>query len=561
MGLRVGIRGPLALAAAAVVVLSSTSASPASRTSRVAVVGLQQDVNGFNTSLSCCSRPSANEFPVSAVLHGAFTQNARGEWVKDLVSAASATAQTLSYTIRKGASWYWGGRRIPITYRDFVYTLQQLDNPANNIATRSGYDQIDSTRFSHAGARRVTFFWRTQDCSTDAPCGPYGDWRSLFAFGSLYPALALTGVDFNVAWAHCICGSDGKPVSDGPFYLSNYTAGESITLKRNPYWWGRRAGLAEIEFKIVPDGLDEVRQLQTGELDAIAPSFGQYLLALRNHAGLRFQLTPGYSAEHLEFNIGGGSSNPLLRAPWMRKAISLGIDRKAIIQTLYGQLAGSVKPLNSLLFFSGEAPYRADFAALSYNPRKALAILRRHCSGGPSEPSAVNSTTWACSGFPAQFGFLWTVGDAMRSVQEAMIESQLKAIGIGLERRPIAASAFFGPNGIAGGAFDIADFALNTTGNPSALADVWQCNSTINFLKYCNLRVTTLLDAAAAEPNGSKAMRDYQAADRLLAVDIPALPLYQRPQVLVSRTKLAGPADNPGPLGPYGNIGTWRWQR
>jgi ABC-type transport system substrate-binding protein len=562
----IGLRGLLAFVASAVVAFSSLSAhaersralhsAEARRAHADVVLGLEHDVTGFNTNLTCCRRPSVSEFPENAVVRGAFTQNARGAWVKDLVSAAAATPRTLSYTIRKGASWYWGGRRLPITYRDFVYSLQQLDNPANAVASRSGYNQIDPTRFRHHGARRITFFWRTQGCTPDAPCGPYGDWQSLFAFGSLYPAQALAGEDFNVAWARCICGSDGKPVSDGPFYLSSYATGEGMTLKRNPYWSGRRAGLAQVDFKIVGDAVSAVQQVQRGELDGIAPSFGPYLLPLRNRAGLTFRSAPGYSMEQLAFNLGESSSNPLLRAPWMRRAISLAIDRQAIIQTLYGQVAGNLRPLNSLLFFEREAPYRPDFAALSYSPRKSLEILARHCSEGPSSPGGI----WVCSGFPAQFGYSWPAGDAMRSVQEAMIEAQLKTIGIALNRRPVSAPSFFGPSGIQGGAFDVANFALNTTGDPNDLSGVWGCGGAVNVTKYCNLRVTQLLNAADVEPDPAKRTRDYEAADRLLAADVPGLPLYQRPLVLVASSRLEGPDADSGPIGPYGNIEAWRWK-
>jgi ABC-type transport system substrate-binding protein len=34
----------------------------------------------------------------------------------------------------------------------------------------------------------------------------------------------------------------------------------------------------------------------------------------------------------------------------MRKALMMGIDRQAIIRTIYGELAGSTRPLNSLVY-------------------------------------------------------------------------------------------------------------------------------------------------------------------------------------------------------------------
>ena len=42
---------------------------------------------------------------------------------------------------------------------------------------------------------------------------------------------ALAGLDFNKIWTNCICGNDGKPISDGPFILTNYTNGQGSTFK------------------------------------------------------------------------------------------------------------------------------------------------------------------------------------------------------------------------------------------------------------------------------------------------------------------------------------------
>ena len=161
----------------------------------VLVFGVEQDVNGFNTNLACCNQLIGNFMGATEALHGAYIQNNKGLWVKDIVTNASATATTLSYTIRKDANWYWGGKKIPVTYRDFVYTLQQTVDPKNEMAGRTGYSNLDPTNFTHKGDKQITFKWKTTNCTQDFPCGPYANWQSVFS--SLYPAQALAGQDFN----------------------------------------------------------------------------------------------------------------------------------------------------------------------------------------------------------------------------------------------------------------------------------------------------------------------------------------------------------------------------
>src|SRR5256885_8021242 len=314
----------------------------------VLVFGVEQDINGFNTVLACCNQLIGGFMGEAEAQHGAFNQNDKGVWFKDLVSAASATKTSLSYTIKPNANWYWGGKKLPVTYKDFVYTLQKIDDPASLVAGRTGYSNIDTTNFTHKGQKQITFHWKTKNCSQDFPCGPYANWQSLFS--GLYPAAALAGQDFNKIWTNCICGSDGQPVSNGPFYLTNYTKGQGTTLKANPFWAGKKPGLAEVDFKIITDTNTEVQAMRGGEVDAITPTFGSNLLPLKGQAGITFNQIPGYYFEHLEFRETKGTSNVLTRAPWMRQAISMGIDRAGIIKTVYGDLAGNTQPMNNMIY-------------------------------------------------------------------------------------------------------------------------------------------------------------------------------------------------------------------
>src|SRR4051812_41128349 len=335
----------------------------------ILVFGQEQGIVGFNVARTCCNQFWAGVQTVP-VIRGAFIQNDKLQNVRDLVSDAKATRTTLSYTIRPDANWNWGGRKIPVTYRDFVYTWQQLVDPKNDINQRNGYDQI--TGYTHKGQKQITFKWKK----------PYAAWQLLF--GGVYPSQALAGMDFNAVWANCICGSDGKPVSDGPFMLTNYTKGQGSTLKVNPFWYGKKPALKEIDFKIITDTNTEVQVMRGGEVDAIYPTFGLNLLPLRSTPGLSYSQAPGLNMEHVDFQF-GKQGQPLLRAPWMRKAIMMGIDRKAIIKTVFGDLAADMTPLDSIVYYQTDAAYSPHFTKWDYNPKKALALLKANCAGGPTK--------------------------------------------------------------------------------------------------------------------------------------------------------------------------------
>jgi peptide/nickel transport system substrate-binding protein len=514
------------------------------RAKRILVFGQEQAVAGFNTSLNCCAQAAAvgEALPV---IRGAFITSNKLQHVKDLVTEARATATSLSYTIRKNAFWNWGGRKIPVTYQDFVYTWQQLVDPKNDIAGREGYDQI--TGYTHEGDKQVTFTWSK----------PYAAWQLLF--GTVYPSAALQGQDFNTVWRSCICGSDGKPVSDGPFMLTNFTSGEGATLKPNKFWYGKRPRLREIDFRVIADTNAEVKAMRTHEVDVINPSFGINLLPLRTTRGVTYNQVPGLDQEHIDIQF-GNQGQPLLRAPWMRRALMMGIDREAIIKTVFGEFAATMKPLDNIVYYQPDPAYKRDFQRWDYNPGKALALMKRHCTDGPSTVGGFGAT-WVCSGITAKFRYTWTTSNATRALQEALVKDQLRRIGIEIDDAPLPASIVFGPTGIPSANYDLANFAWTTAPDPASFVQTWSCGGQSNFTRYCSSLATSDLTAASSELDPARRRALFQRADALLARDIPSIPLYSQPNPLIWRSSVAGLRNNPWPAGFAWNAESWHWTR
>jgi peptide/nickel transport system substrate-binding protein len=518
--------------------------TPAARKAKdVLVFGQEQDIVGFNTNLTCCNQFWAGVQTVP-IIRGAFITNDKLQLVKDLVSDAKATKTTLSYTIKPNANWNWGGKKVPVTYKDFVYTWQQIVDPKNDLVGRDGYDQI--TGYTHKGQKQITFKWKK----------PYAAWQLLF--GGVYPSQALAGQDFNKIWTNCICGNDGKPVSDGPFMLTNYTKGQGSTLRVNPLWYGKKPALKEVDFKIITDTNTEVQAMRGGEVDAINPTFGINLLPLKTTPGVTYNQVPGLFQEHIDIQF-GKQGQPLLRAPWMRKAIMMGINRQAIIKTVYGDLAGNTTPLDSLVYYQSDAAYKPDFKKWNFAPTKALALLKSHCTGGPSTVGG-SGGTWQCSGLPAKFRYTWTASNATRTTQEAIIKAQLKDIGIEIVDSSLPANVVFGPTGIPSSNYDLANFAWVTSPDPSGFVPTWGCGGESNYMQYCNRTATKALEASNSELDPKKRAALFAKADALMSNDIPSIPLYSRPNPLIWKSAIVGMKNNASLTGFAWNMEDWRWK-
>jgi peptide/nickel transport system substrate-binding protein len=518
--------------------------TPAARRAKDTLVfGAEQDITGFNVQQADQSALWAQITGVSPTLRGIYIIDQNGNYHLDLATKVTATKTNLTITVRSDAVWNWGGKKLPVTNQDLVYTWQQIVAPANTPASTSGYDQIDS--FKLVGTKTVVFHWKK----------PFADYRDLF--GIVLPKAALGDLQFNTFWSDCVCGTDGKPVADGPFLLTNYTRGQGMTLKPNPYWYGKKAGLKELDFKIITDTNSEIQAMRGGEVDAIYPSPQTALAQLKGQPGLTYSSIPGFTQEHVDIEV-GPKGHPLLKQKWMRQAITLGINRHSLIAALYGQIAPGLKPLNNLEYELGPnaIPHFAQWASA---PGKALALLKAHCTGGPSKPTRNNTAMWTCDGQKAEFRWGTTAGNQRRATSAAIFTQQLGAIGIKLNVQFEPANPNFFGQRLPSGDFDLAEYALSGGPDPSGFDAIYQTGGGGNYKQYSNKTVDALINAGDAELNPTKRTADYEKAAKIMADDITMIPLYSPPNILVYKSGIKGMSNNPTQEGPTWNVEQWHW--
>src|ERR1700709_1862932 len=133
--------------------------TPAARKAKsVLVFGMEQDVTGFNTGEESQNAYWAALTGNTPTLRGNYIIDNKGNYHLDLATKVTATKTSLSINIRPDANWYWQGHaKAPVTYKDYVYTWQQIVNKANTPASTTGYDTI--TGFTHQGNKQITFKW------------------------------------------------------------------------------------------------------------------------------------------------------------------------------------------------------------------------------------------------------------------------------------------------------------------------------------------------------------------------------------------------------------------
>lgn len=219
-------------------------------------------------------------------------------------------------------------------------------------------------------------------------------------------------------------GTFKDPIGTGPWRQVSADDSQSV-FERFDGYWGDKPGYKRLEAKVIPDARSRVSALRAGELDLIG---GAWVAALSpvdaenlKGSGIGVAVDPGNVTLVLGFNADRVAA---LGDPLVRKAISIGIDRKAISKVLY---RGFAKPAGNL--FSDALPLSGrQFDAPVRDPAAAAALLEQ--AGWTGSPIR------AKDGQPLAMEIVVSeeaIAGA-RSLAEVM-QSQLREIGIDLSIR------------------------------------------------------------------------------------------------------------------------------
>jgi peptide/nickel transport system substrate-binding protein len=160
------------------------------------------------------------------------------------------------------------------------------------------------------------------------------------------------------------------PVGTGPYMWDKRVVGQSVTFKRNPYYWQKgKPYLDSVTWTFVTDQNTRELQLRGGQIQVDEfPPFNS-IKKLKNTPGVTMTLFPSTRTDYLVMNH---KYAPLADRN-VRRAISYAIDRASIVKSV---LFGFGKPANS--FMPPQVPfYSPNSPGLQYNLAKAKAELKK----------------------------------------------------------------------------------------------------------------------------------------------------------------------------------------
>ena len=349
------------------------------------------------------------------------------------------------------------------------------------------------------------------------------------------------------------------PLSTGPFVVEEWLPGSEIRLGRNPHYYRASEGLPKLGrliFRFGTDGATILQDPALGGCDVVTQDvFGQEQLTAvggdptpAQQAGAVFHIQPSPIYEHIAFGIDSVFTDDFRRPDWfedkrVRQAITMCTNRQQMIDELtggYGEMMHAYIPNQHPL-------YPADLPEWDYDPVAANALLDEakllDLDGDGRRQELSSGTT-----------FTITIGtnneSGLRQQINNIFQENMRDCGIVVETYTRSAGTWFGdgPGGpVFGRRFDLAEFGWlsrvqpncdlylseNVTGPESIGLGGW---SNVNVTGWRNEAFDTACRAArAALPGTPDYDSNHQAALRIFADELPAMPLFTRIELAVAQ--------------------------
>ena len=297
----------------------------------------------------------------------------------------------------------------------------------------------------------------------------------------------------------------------GPYQLGTHNRGQSVVLTRNENYWGTPGRFDEVTFRYSTDPNPTNASMLAGDLDIIANLQSPDTLSVFSDTS-RFTTIAGTT--NGEVVLGLNNATPALAKPEVRRALTMAIDRKALLDTVWngqGTLIGSmVVPTD---------PWWEDLSNHTpYDPAKAKELLAQ---------------AGYADGLTLRFR-VPVIPYAVKSAQ--FVASQLRDIGVTATIEELEFSRWI-PEVLTNG-----DYDMTIVGHVEA-RDIAKFANPNYYWHYDSAefrRLFTLADEAS-EADATPLMQD---AARYLADDAAAIWLFALPNLVITKSTITGVSQN-----------------
>jgi peptide/nickel transport system substrate-binding protein len=168
-----------------------------------------------------------------------------------------------------------------------------------------------------------------------------------------------------------------RPVGTGPYRVVEWARDRRLVLEAFDDYHGGRPPIRQIRFVEVPELASRINGLFAGEFDFACDITPDQIAVIARDP--RFEVAGGVIMNHRVIHM--DATNPVLRNPLVRRAITHAVDRRAIVDSLW---AGRTDIPPGLQFDFFGPMLRRGWATPGFDPGEARRLLRE--AGYRGEP-------------------------------------------------------------------------------------------------------------------------------------------------------------------------------
>jgi peptide/nickel transport system substrate-binding protein len=350
-------------AAAAAVALGHPFPAPAhaqTTQKRELVVAQGGDISKFDPHFST----SSNDIRISFnIFDNLVSRRPDGKLHPGLATEWKLTAPTTwTFRIRPSVKWHNGD---PFTAADAKFSLERTWDP--NVKTRVNTVFTTIDRVEAPSATTLVIHTKKPDPLLPARLAFYG--------GQIVPKKYLESVGGDTF--------NAKPIGTGPVRFVSWTKDDRIVMDANPDYWGGKIDVDRVIFRAVPEMAPRIASLLKGEVDVITQVPPDHGDKVNSNPGTQM-VGALYAGLYV---LAVNSKVPPLDNPLVKQALSLGIDREAIVKELWR--GRGIVPSGPIA--KGDNHFDAALPPLAYNPKEARERLKK--AGYKNEEIVIETTS------------------------------------------------------------------------------------------------------------------------------------------------------------------------
>ena len=474
------------------------------------------------------------------------TAGASGATVTNGV-AKSATSEentdgTVTWTFQlRGAEWS-DGRGV--LAGDFVYAWQRLADPANDspfaslLSVVAGYDEVRET--GDVSLLQVTaeddstlvvvlngkYDWFLEEVCTAPATMPLR--QDLLTVESAAEETAEDGAEAAEAAEAAPWWSDvAGLVTNGPYQVSGYEAGESLTLETSGTYHSDVSGPGTLTFRFADTAEEGQALYDAGTVDFLGVLPEEQMASLVEAESRA--LTPELGTWAVVFNC---AQDTLMDAR-VRRALSLVIDRTAAAEAAGVTARAAEGLIPPGVPESDEADFRTSGGELLDNDPNHRADLQEEARALLTEAGYVSVQDLG------ELEYLYVDAGNGAAVAQALVQAWQSALGLRVTARAVTEEELAAV--LEEGTFSLAGIEIRALGNDAeCFLRQWSSTGGENVSRYANSAYDTLLSVIAGAEDETARLGCLHDAEALLLEEGAVAPLYTTVTAWTLRDSLTG---------------------